>query len=125
MSRSVPLKLGDVIVARLPQQVPNGREQEGYRPAVVVGLPQRAGTGRYPMLLVVPVTTHRGQPWASAAPGLYPVLTAGAGGLPADSVVLTDQLRALDADRVARHLNTLTTSEYAPIHTALRSILNL
>ena len=125
MSGPVTLKPGDVIVVRLPQQVPNGREQEGYRPAVVVGLPQRAGTGRYPMILVVPVTTHRGQPWASAAPGLYPILTAGAGGLPADSVVHTDQLRALDGDRVARRLNTLTTTEYAPVHTALRSILSL
>ncbi|GGR60191.1 hypothetical protein GCM10008959_22490 [Deinococcus seoulensis] len=125
MSGSVALKPGDVIVARLPQQVPNGREQEGYRPAVVVGLPQRAGTDRYPMILVVPVTTHRGQPWASAAPGLYPILPAGAGGLPVDSVVLTDQLRALDAGQVARRLNTLTTTEYAPVHTALRSILSL
>ena len=36
-----PLKIGDVVTARFPEQNPQGREQEGYRPAIVVGLPSR------------------------------------------------------------------------------------
>lgn len=33
------LKIGDVITARFPEQTSQAREQEGYRPAIVVGFP--------------------------------------------------------------------------------------
>ncbi|WP_230968597.1 type II toxin-antitoxin system PemK/MazF family toxin [Nostoc sp. WHI] len=35
------LKFGDVVTARFPQQNPQGREQEGYRPAIVFWFPNR------------------------------------------------------------------------------------
>ncbi len=31
------LKIGDIVTVSFPQQNPQGREQEGYRPAIVVG----------------------------------------------------------------------------------------
>lgn len=116
------LGLGALLVAAFPEHDPSGREQEGPRPAVLVGLPAHAGRPCFPVLLVAPVTTFRGQDWATAAPGLYPVLTAGMGGLRADSVVLVDQTRALDASRVTRFLGALTPGEYAPIRSGLRLI---
>lgn len=119
------LGVGDVVVARLPAQNPSGHEQEGYRPAVIVGVPAQAGTPRFPMLVVAPLTTDRQQAWATAAPALYPALAAGTGGLPADSIVLADQVRALDATRIARQIGTLKTTEYAGIQQALKAMFSL
>jgi mRNA-degrading endonuclease toxin of MazEF toxin-antitoxin module len=42
-----------------------------------------------------------------AAPGTYVRLAKGVGGLPADSILLLDQARSLDAVRVRRFLGTL------------------
>lgn len=119
------LTLGAVFVAEFPEHDPSGHEQEGPRPAVLVGLPTRVGRPRFPVLLLAPVTTFKGQAWVEAAPDLYPVLRAGAGGLRVDSVALVDQTRALDASRVARFLGTLTPEAYAPIHAAVRRMFDL
>lgn len=118
------LSLGAVFVANFPEHDPNGREQEGLRPAVLVGLPTNAGRPRFPVLLLAPVTTFRGQDWETSAPGLYPVLPAGAGGLPADSIVLTDQTRALDTARVTRVLGMLRPEEFNPVGAGLRLIFD-
>lgn len=112
-------------MVRFPEHRPAGHEQEGLRPAVVVGLPTEAGTPRFPVLLMAPVTTFREQGWVAAAPGLYPVLTAGAGGLPHASVVLTDQIRAVDVGRLTRFLGNLEDMEYAPVHQALHRMFGL
>jgi mRNA interferase MazF len=66
--RNNTLEPGDVILVTFPAQVSPGREQQGYRPAIVVGIPQRLGTPRYPLLLVVPLTSNRQQSWAVDAP---------------------------------------------------------
>jgi mRNA interferase MazF len=62
---------------------------------------------RFPVLLAVPMTTDRGQPWVKASPDLYIRLAQGTGGLPSDSILLLDQARSLDATRVRRFLGTL------------------
>lgn len=118
------LSLGTVFVADFPEHDPSGHEQEGPRPALLVGLPTHAGRPRFPVLMLAPVTTFRDQPWVAAAPDLYPVLRAGVGGLRVDSVVLVDQTRALDASRVLRYLGVLTPEEYAPVLAAVRLIFN-
>ncbi|NJM77776.1 MAG: type II toxin-antitoxin system PemK/MazF family toxin [Acaryochloridaceae cyanobacterium RU_4_10] len=102
-------------MAILPEQVPPGREQKGYRPVVVVGIPEALGTPRYPMLLVIPLTTNRSQSWAIECPALYPVLSTGEGGLPTDSIALLDQVRSLDNTRVKRYIGTLPPQQYQPI----------
>ena len=114
------LRLGTVFVASFPEHAPGGHEQEGLRPAVVVGLPTQVGRPRFPVLLLAPMTTFRRQAWVSAAPDLYPVLPGGAAGLPSDSVILLDQTRALDVARLRRWLGQLSASEYAPLSQALR-----
>jgi mRNA interferase MazF len=118
------LSVGDLILATLPEQVPSGREQKGYRPAIIVGTPETIGTPRYPMLLTIPLTTYRGQQWVAAAPDLYPVLARGVGSLPVSSIALLDQMRALDKTRIARYLGTLTREQYQPIVTGLCKMIN-
>jgi hypothetical protein len=51
---------GDILLVMLPTHAPAGHEQEGVRPAVVVGLPERAGQPRFSTLLVIPLTTQEG-----------------------------------------------------------------
>lgn len=120
-----PLELGAVLLVRFPFHTPQGHEQEGPRPAILVGLPANAGPPRYPVLLMTPLTTYRQQNWAAQAPNLYPVLSAKTGGLTVDSVVLIDQTRALDATRAQALLGQLSPQEYAPIVHALRLTFGL
>jgi mRNA interferase MazF len=115
---------GDILLIALPTHAPRGHEQEGSRPAVVVGLPERAGEPRYPTVLVVPLTTQEGA-WSRKAPMLYPRIRAGAGGLPQPSIVLLDQLRSVDAQRVSRYLGSLTEDEFQPIQVGLTQIFDL
>ena len=112
---------GDILLIALPTHAPRGHEQEGSRPAVVVGLPERAGEPRYPTVLVVPLTTQEGA-WSRKAPMLYPHIRAGAGGLPRPSVVLLDQLRSVDARRVSHYLGSLTEDEFQPINAGLTQV---
>ena len=119
------LKFGAVFVADFPEHDPSGHEQEGPRPAVLVGLPTNAGRPRFPVLILAPVTTFREQTWVRDAPHLYPVLRAGAGGLRVHSVALVDQTRALDASRVSRYLGTLNPEDYAPVRAAVRLIFGV
>jgi mRNA interferase MazF len=84
---------GDIVLVTLPSNQPRGREQEGRRPALVVGIPK--GQVRYPMLFVAPLTTQKGE-WVQRNSTLYPTLANGTGGLSQDSVVLLDQIRAID-----------------------------
>lgn len=106
------LECGDVVIVALPTHTPRGREQQGTRPAVVVGVPW--GEVRYPMLIIAPLTTQTGS-WALNNPSLYPSLEVGTGGLTKFSIVLLDQVRALDVSRVLAYLGTLTPQQYAPI----------
>jgi mRNA interferase MazF len=83
------LQIGDVITVQFPEQSPQGREQEGYRP-IVVGLPSRLGALRFPLIFVAPMTTDRGQKWIKNSPVLYVRFDAGIAGLKTSSVVLLD-----------------------------------
>ncbi|MHC5614754.1 MAG: hypothetical protein ACYTXA_28165 [Nostoc sp.] len=59
------------------------------------------------MLIIAPSTTQSGS-WVFNNPSLYPRLSAGAAGLPLSSIVLLDQTRGLDINRVLAYLGTLT-----------------
>lgn len=118
------LQLGDIVTARFPQQDPQGREQEGYRPAIVVGLPNQLGVLRFPLIIVIPMTTDRGQAWALASPDLYPPFAAGVGGLRSPSIALLDQVRALDVHRIIEYRGSLTPEQYAPILSGLQQIIS-
>jgi mRNA-degrading endonuclease toxin of MazEF toxin-antitoxin module len=115
------LAIGDVIVVTLPLQVPSGHEQEGHRRAIVVGLPNKLGPLRHPVLLVVPFTSAKPHyTWAKANSNAYPYFSAGTAGLTKDRYALLDQVRAVDAVRVGRKIGTLSHSAYQPIAHGLR-----
>jgi mRNA interferase MazF len=113
------LRIGDVLKVQFPAARPPGHEQTGTRPAVVVGIPDLVRMPRFPSLVVVPFTTNDGS-FAAASPGLYPHFAAGTGGLTADSVALTDNVRALGISRILGRLGTLSPEEYTPIDAALQ-----
>lgn len=69
---------------------------------------------RYPVAVVVPLTTQFGD-WTRKNPALYPIIQAGTAGLPQKSVVLCDQIRAVDIQRVIGYLGSLSIAEYLPI----------
>jgi mRNA interferase MazF len=56
---------GDLFIVHFPAHRPPGREQEDVRPALVVGIPGVLGQPRYPMMLIAPLTSDHGQPWAT------------------------------------------------------------
>lgn len=116
---------GMVLWVELGKRLPPRNEQEGRGPALLVGVPSRLGKPRFPVLLVAPVTTYRGQPWAEVAPRLYPRLKAGAGNLPRESIVLLDQLQVVDAERVVMVVGQLNESEYAPVRDGLKAMLGI
>ena len=117
------LQIGDVITAKFPSQNPSGREQEGYRPAIVVGLPSRLGRVRFPLVFVVPMTTDRGQKWADINPNLYVRFSAGIAGLKSPSIALLDQVRAIDIYRIVAYRGSLTPQQYEAIAESLQKIM--
>ncbi len=118
------LGAGDVISALFPIHVPGGSEQQGFRPAVVVGIPERLGVPRFEVLVVVPMTTDRGQQWSERSPALYPRFEKGTVNLRSPSICLLDQVRAIGAERVRGYRGTLDTEQYRPIHDGLRRMMS-
>ena len=117
------LQIGDVVTAKFPSQNPSGREQEGYRPAIVVGIPSRLGKLRFPLVFVVPMTTDRGQEWADINPNLYVRFSAGIAGLKSPSIALLDQVRAIDIYRIVAYRGSLTPQQYEEIAESLQKIM--
>jgi mRNA interferase MazF len=118
------LQFGDIVTARFPQQNPQGREQEGYRPAIVVGFPSRLGIPRFELIVLIPMTTDKGQEWANASPNLYPRFPAGVAGLRSPSIALLDQLRVLDVNRIVAYRGSLTPEQYEPILIGLGQMMS-
>lgn len=117
------LQIGDVVTAKFPSQNPSGREQEGYRPAIVVGIPSRLGKLRFPLVFVVPMTTDRGQEWADINPNLYVRFSAGIANLKSPSIALLDQVRAIDISRIVAYRGSLTPKQYEAIAESLQKIM--
>ncbi|MEG4209111.1 type II toxin-antitoxin system PemK/MazF family toxin [Microcoleus sp. S13_B4] len=111
----------DILLVDFPPQTPTLHEQQGIRPAVVVGRPSNTGMIRFELVIVVPITRQSGD-WTAQNPILYPSLQAGVGNLTADSIVLLDQVRAVDIRRVLRYLGSLTAEEYQPIANGLKAM---
>lgn len=121
------VSVGDVVSADFPEHNPQGHEQEGARPAIVVGVPEKLGASRFPTLMLAPITSDRGgaRRWATKSPELYPRLPKGTAGLRSDSICLLDQVRALDAERIRSYLGSLSSEEYGPILEGLRNMMDL
>jgi mRNA interferase MazF len=122
VSSTGALAVGDVITVVIPERVPPGHEQEGLRPAVVVGLPDRLGPARFPVVLIVPFSSYKGQPWVEAAPARYPRFEEGTARLRSPSVALLDQVLSVDVRRVRNRRGRLTPEQYGIIESGLTSM---
>ena len=109
----------EVIWATLPTRDPQGHEQEGSRPVVVVSTPSKVQAIPFDVIQVIPVTKTK------LTGILFPTLAAGSGGLPLESTALVYQLMVLDTTRVTGKLGTLTTEQYAPILQGIKAMLEL
>lgn len=114
----------DVVLVDFPIHIPPGHEQQGQRPAVIVASQNEMATTRFSLLVVVPTTTQAGE-WVIQNSMLYSRLQAGAGAIRRESIVLLDQIRALDVQRVLRYWGTLTPEQYQPIEDGLKAMLRL
>ena len=112
-------QLGDVVTAAFPARDPQGHEQEGLRPAVVVAMPDRLGVGRFPLLVLVPFTSYRDQPWVDTAPDRYPRFDSGTTGLRSASVALLDQVVTVDVARIKRRRGHLSLEQYQAVRVGL------
>jgi mRNA interferase MazF len=116
-----PLAIGEVILVELPTLTPRGVELQGIHPAVVVGFPSLMGPMRFPLLMIVPMTSDKGYAWTQANPAAYPIYAAGTARLRLDTVALIDQVRAVDPARLKGRLGTLNAAQYAPIKAGLHT----
>jgi mRNA interferase MazF len=115
--------VGWILRINLEKRVPSGHEQEGVRPVVVIGVPAKIGKPRYPMLIIVPLTTDRNATWSERSPLLYPRIPAGSGGIQSDSLALLDQIRAVDVSRVVAKAGELADSEMKAIYNGLKHLI--
>ncbi|MBE9074633.1 type II toxin-antitoxin system PemK/MazF family toxin, partial [Microcystis sp. LEGE 08355] len=54
---------------------------------------------------------------------LYPQLATGEAGLPQNSIILLDQVRAIDSNRIVRYLGSLSSDRYRRIFNSLQTML--
>lgn len=118
-----PLQIGDVIEVSYPRRVPKGHEQEGRRPAIVIGIPENTGIPRHPLVITIPVTTSLGN-WSDERK-LYVKLNKGEGSLLENSVALTDQIASIDITRIKGLFGTLSETKINFIKHILQQILEL
>ncbi len=121
MGNRFVIEPGDVIAVDLPMHIPAGHEQEGRKPAIVVGVPPQPL--RYGVLTIVPMTAQTGR-WADLNPLVYPRLPRGIAGLSLESVALLDQIRCIDSRRLFDYLGTLDRAHFGLVRACLREILS-
>jgi len=120
-SAPTPLKIGTVVAVALPTRDPRGIEIEGLHPAIVLAVI----SARLDLAWIVPVITDRGYAWIDSNPGLYLRVPGGTGGLNHDSIVLLDQLQAVDLHRLKRAFGQVPSSMLATIRKNLALTLGL
>lgn len=95
-----------------------GKEIKKTRPAVVIQ--NDIGNKNSPLTIVAPITSAKKYPHP-----VYVNVAESEGGLDKNSVVLLDQIRAIDKRRLAKHLGDLTGETMEKVDKALIVSLNL
>jgi mRNA interferase MazF len=96
-----------------------GSEQAGRRPGIV--LSRDAVNSSSPVIIVVPLTTYRGQM-------LYPsdvLIRAPEGGLTQDSVALGLHIRAIERRRLGQRLGRISRVTLGQIEQAILQVLDI
>lgn len=112
---------GNVVRVQLPRPAgQSGSEQYGLRPAIVVQSDKiSAGSS---VVMIVPMTSNLA---AARFPGAFVISPTQLNGLTTDSVVLTNQLRAIDRQRIQEVIGRLTAEEMASLESRIRNLLGL
>ena len=105
------MKRGDIYRADLDPVV--GSEQGGIRPVVIIQ--NDIGNLYSPTVIVAALTSSRKKPELP----VHVFIAAGEGGLPRDSLVLTEQVRTLEKTRLTRYMGTLREETMRRIDQAL------
>ena len=105
------VKKGDLYFADLSPVV--GSEQGGVRPVLVVQ--NDVGNKYSPTIIVAAVTS----PTSKAKLPTHVELTASQGGLSKNSVVLLEQLRTIDKQRLKERIGSLSDSQMPVVDAAL------
>lgn len=113
----VSIARGDIVLCDLNPVI--GTEQARIRPAVILQI-DRANTAS-PHTIMAPFTTKIRQ---TILPS-HVLITAGTGGLIQDSVLLGEQIRVIDKQRIIRVLGHLDNAYMEQVGKALRTILGL
>jgi mRNA interferase MazF len=116
-TKIVQPRRGDVFLVSLDPTV--GAEIQNTRPAVVIQ--NDVANRRSPIVIVAAITSQFDEP-------IYPTETlvrAPEGGLRVDSVVLLNQIRSVDRDRLVRRLGVLSTNTMSKVDSALLLSLGL
>lgn len=113
----VTISRGDIALCDLNPVI--GTEQAGVRPVVVLQM-DRANAAS-PHTIIAPFTTKIRRALLSS----HVFVPAGVGGLSQDSVLLCEQIRVIDKQRIIRILGRLDDSAMQQVATALSAILGL
>lgn len=113
----VTISRGDVVLCDLNPVI--GTEQAGVRPVVVLQI-DRANAAS-PHTIIAPFTTKIRRALLPS----HVFVPAGAGGLGQDSVLLAEQIRVVDKQRIIRVLGRLDDSYMQQIAKALSTIIGL
>ncbi|KAM3116005.1 type II toxin-antitoxin system PemK/MazF family toxin [Phormidesmis sp. 146-33] len=113
----VTVTRGDVVLCDLNPVI--GTEQAGIRPAVIVQIDRANAVS--PHTIIAPFTSKIRR---SLLPS-HVFVPAGIGGLSQDSVILCEQIRAIDKSRIIRVLGHLDASHLEQLGVALSTILGL
>ena len=114
-----PAPLGVVLEVDFAAQHPSGNEQSGFRPAIIVAVPDFLAPPRFPGLMVVPFTSQV-EKFRDLSEALYSMYASGSGGLTRDSIALIDQVRYVDQARITGRVGRFTETEYEPVRRAIK-----
>ncbi len=113
----VTVTRGDVVLCDLNPVI--GTEQAGIRPAVIVQIDRANAVS--PHTIIAPFTSKIRR---SLLPS-HVFVPAGIGGLSQNSVILCEQIRAIDKSRIIRVIGHLDASHLEQLEVALSTILGL
>ena len=111
------IRRGDVYLARIDAE---GGEARAERPVIVIS--RDSLNQNSPIIVVVPVVDR------ASRRRIYPsqtALRAGDGGLMTDTVVLGEQVRAINVSRLGQQLGHLAAHTIAEISSVLKIVLDL
>jgi mRNA-degrading endonuclease toxin of MazEF toxin-antitoxin module len=112
---------GDVVRVDIPRPAAMaGREQFGYRPAIVIQ--DTPSLAKASTAIVIPLTSNLA---AKKLPGSFTVEPTDSNGLQCQSVVLTSQIRAIDPRRIERTIGKISVADMTILERHLRSLLRL